>query len=383
MEEKHVLIRADGNAAVAMGHVMRCLTLADALAKQHIRVTFVSADDGSVSVIEERGYSCRVLGTDYAHPEEELPAIRRMIEELEPDLLLADSYYVTPAYFADLRGLCPLALIDDFGEQAFPVDILINFQCYGAEVGYASLYKKAGMPLPKLFTGAQFIPLRSEYATAGKSRREKDVRDVLILTGGSDPLAVAAAIAEALHDERPAAEDAGSKTVQKTRSGNDVCYHFLCGRFSKSLPVLEKLTAIDDHLILHTWTDAFWDFIRDFDLAVTAAGGTVYELCAAALPFIVYTFAKNQWQTAAWLPVHAGIPSAGDVILRKGEAGAVASEGECVDVHAIRDLVDLIHGLEQDPAKRDAIRSSMQTVTDGMGASRLASELATFLEKRA
>ncbi len=383
MEEKHVLIRADGNAAVAMGHVMRCLTIADALRELHIKVTFVSADDGSASVIKERGYACRVLGTDYAHVEGELPAIKGVIEETGADLLLADSYYVSPAYFASLRGACPLALIDDFGEQAFPVDILINFQCYGGEIEYSLLYKEANVPLPMLLTGARFLPLRSEYATAGKSRREKDVRDVLILTGGSDPLAVAASIAERLHEERRADANEGSQAVQKPCGENDVRYHFLCGRFSKSLPVLEKLTAKDDHLILHTWTDAFWDFIKDFDLAVTAAGGTVYELCAAALPFIVYTFAKNQWQTASWLPAHAGIPSAGDVVLRTGEAGAVASEGECVDAQAIRDLVDLIHALEQDPAKRDAIRSSMQTVTDGMGASRLASEVAAFLEKRA
>ncbi|MCR4705041.1 MAG: hypothetical protein K5641_03145 [Lachnospiraceae bacterium] len=377
---KHVLIRVDGNAAVAMGHVMRCLTIADALTELHMQVTFVTAGDDAVSLIEGRGYDCRVLGTDYAHMEDEIPVLKEAIDELAPDLLLADSYYVTPAYIASLRGLCRLALIDDFGEQAFPVDALINFQCYGAEVDYTSRYKEVGMPLPKFLTGAQFLPLRSEYAAGIKSRRAEGVRDVLILTGGSDPLAVAASIAETLHEEHLVGGSSKQQTDRNANTAGGVRYHFLCGRFSKSLPVLEKLTGEDDRLILHTWTDAFWDFIKDYDLAVTAAGGTVYELCAVELPCLVYTFAKNQWQSAEWLAAHAGIPSAGDVVLRKGEAGAVASDGESVDPKAIRHLTDLIHELEQDSAKRDAIREGMKTVTDGKGAVRLARELAAFLE---
>ncbi len=369
---KHVLIRADGNAAVAMGHVMRCLTIADALMELHIKVTFVTAGDDAVSLIEGRGYQVRILHSDYTKTEAELPAFQKVIGDLKPDFILVDTYYATPDYFKALKKTCTVGMIDDFGEKAYPVDVLFNFQCYGKETDYPLLYEKAGVAVPSLIlTGAEYLPLRSEYATASKSRRENDVRDVLIMTGGGDPLSVAEAIANELH------------AACKDGKISDIRYHFLCGLFSKSLPALEKLTKEDDHLILHTWVDAFWDFIKDFDLAITASGGTIYELCTVELPCVTYTFARNQWELCSWLTEHAGIPTVGDLVLRTGEAGAVASEGERVNPAKVHELVGICHELEQSAKKRDAIRRGMKTVTDGLGAKRLASELATFLEKKA
>ncbi len=363
--EKHVLIRADGNAAVAMGHVMRCLTIADALTELHMQVTFVTAGDDAVSLIEGRGYRTQILHSDYTETEAEVPFFKKVIDGLKPDFILVDTYYATPAYFKALKGSCLIGMIDDFGDRAFSVDVLFNFQCYGKETDYARLYEEAGVTKPSLIlTGAEYLPMRAEYATASKSRRKRGVSDVLIMTGGGDPLSVAEAIAEALHEERQ----------------TDIRYHFLCGKFSKSLPALERLTKENPHMLLHTWVDALWDFIKDFDLAVTASGGTIYELCTVELPCVTYTFARNQWELCRWLTEHAHIPTVGDLVLRTGEAGAIASEGERVDSDKVRELIGMLHELEHDEKKRDAIRAGMKTVTDGKGAVRLARELAAFLE---
>ncbi len=372
MEEKHVLIRADGNAAVAMGHVMRCLTIADALTELHMKVTFVMAGDDAASLIERRGYESQILHSNYTETEAEVPSFKKLIIELEPDFILVDTYYATPDYFEAIKGMCPIGMIDDFGDRAFPVDAVFNFQCYGTETDYSLLYSKAGVPKPSLIlAGAGYLPLRSEYRSAAKSRRSKEVRDVLIMTGGGDPLSVAEAIANEL------------LITHQQDQKSDIHYHFLCGQFSKSLPALKRLTEENPHLLLHTWVDAFWDFIKDFDLAITASGGTIYELCTVELPCVTYTFARNQWELCRWLTEHAGIPTVGDVVLRTGEAGAIASEDDRVDPAKVRELVGLCHELEHDADRRDAIRNGMQTVTDGKGATRLAMELLSFLEKKA
>ena len=47
-------IRADGNEKIGMGHIMRCLTVADALRKQGEEVLFLTADEKPVKFIEER-----------------------------------------------------------------------------------------------------------------------------------------------------------------------------------------------------------------------------------------------------------------------------------------------------------------------------------------
>ena len=58
-------IRADGNEKIGMGHIMRCLTVADALRKQGEEVLFLTADEKPVKFIEERGFAAKILFTYY------------------------------------------------------------------------------------------------------------------------------------------------------------------------------------------------------------------------------------------------------------------------------------------------------------------------------
>ena len=67
-----VIIRADGNGTIGMGHVMRCLSIADALSKLKQEVLFVTACQESVSVIQKRGYEVVCLNHDYCRMDEEI-----------------------------------------------------------------------------------------------------------------------------------------------------------------------------------------------------------------------------------------------------------------------------------------------------------------------
>ena len=51
-------IRADGNTQIGMGHVMRCLSIAEAAADlgERCKSVFLTADDECRSLIEERGF---------------------------------------------------------------------------------------------------------------------------------------------------------------------------------------------------------------------------------------------------------------------------------------------------------------------------------------
>ena len=51
--------RADGNEKIAMGHVMRCLTIAEALRERGEKVLFLTADESPVQFIEKRGFGER------------------------------------------------------------------------------------------------------------------------------------------------------------------------------------------------------------------------------------------------------------------------------------------------------------------------------------
>ena len=54
-------IRTDINEIIATGHVMRCLSIADAAKRQGEDVIFILSDENGKKYIEDRGYKIVVL----------------------------------------------------------------------------------------------------------------------------------------------------------------------------------------------------------------------------------------------------------------------------------------------------------------------------------
>ena len=103
-------IRADGNTGIGMGHVMRCLAVAEAAADRdslHPPV-FITADAGCQAMIEDRGFRVIVLGSDYRDMMGELDRLAAVLqEERDADgaVLLVDSYQVSCEYYRAIKEL--------------------------------------------------------------------------------------------------------------------------------------------------------------------------------------------------------------------------------------------------------------------------------------
>ena len=96
-------IRADGNTHIGMGHVMRCLSIADAayeLDKEN-KAVFIVADMDCQKMICDRGYEVKVLNTDYMDMESEIAILKTFIKKT--DVILVDSYQVTNNYYLELN----------------------------------------------------------------------------------------------------------------------------------------------------------------------------------------------------------------------------------------------------------------------------------------
>lgn len=332
-----IYIRADANPDIGMGHIMRCLSIADAARSLGESVIFILADDTVRNMVEGRGYEAVVLKSDYRNMESEIKAWPLA----GADIIIVDSYYVTADYLAALRRKAKLIYIDDVAAFPYPSDIIVNYNIYGLDVDYKNLYAGTDVSMPRFLLGPSFAPLRVMFRSiSGRIQRER-VKDILISTGGSDPEHIALRLVEKIH----------RKTTEFT-------YHILMGRMNEDGEAIRKLAG--DGIMLHENVSDMKSLICSCDIAVSAAGSTLYEICACGVPFITYILADNQ------------IPGA-DAFEKYGLAECL---GDLRDVDSPAEIIiSSIDMLSNNYQKRVEAGERMQKMIDGFGADRIVQEI--------
>lgn len=269
-----IWIRADANSEIGTGHVMRCLSIAAAIKKCGQEICFILADEFPLTLLQDRGMHYRVLHTSYDKTDEELPLLCKWLSEDKPQLLLIDSYYVSGEYIAKAGKLVKTAYIDDMFFPSCPADILINYNIYGDMLPY----REVANARTALLLGTAYAPLREEFCDVKYSLQE-EVKHVLITTGGSDKYNLAGRIVEA--------------ALQKAVTGK-LHYHIVSGIFNQHYPCLKKLEQEHGNIHIHQNVTNMAELMQACDVAITAGGSTMYELCAVGLPMICFSFADNQ-----------------------------------------------------------------------------------------
>lgn len=272
------IIRADGNAKIGAGHLMRCITIAEAISEKE-QVIFLCADSESAALAKQKGFYALVLETDYHNMETELPFLRKTFEYLlenngqwmETPVILVDSYFVTDYYLQALSQYGTVVLLDDMAKHAFPVNTVINYNAFATKVQYAKLYKGTNT---EYHIGCDYVPLRSQFLRRDYTPGNK-VSDVLITTGGGDKDNIASRILQQIYDEQ-------------------IRFHIISGKFNPNNKVLEQLKNNKKNIFIHYDITDMASTMESCDLAITAGGTTIYELAVVGVPFICFSYAENQ-----------------------------------------------------------------------------------------
>lgn len=339
-------IRADGNEKIGMGHVMRCLTIAEALCRRGEKVLFITADDKPVELINRRGFAVKTLFTRYDDMEAELPLMTELLAEdsgtcgQKPKVLM-DSYFITSCYLEKLRGAAKVILMDDEKKAVYPCDGLVNYNIYGKTLGYERDYE-AGT---KLFLGCEYAPVREQFRGQNYTVREK-AEHILLTTGGGDSCHMALRMAERLLEK------------ERTAGEKIPVWHIVCGPYHPDTLKLEKLAAEHHILRIHKNVTRMAELMEACDVAVSAAGSTFYELCSIGIPAVGFYFAKNQRKNMETFAKLTQIRNAGDF-----------SAGPEKVLDFIEEEVERLCG---EKTLREEIGRSMKTIVDGEGADRLA-----------
>ncbi|MCM1326181.1 MAG: UDP-2,4-diacetamido-2,4,6-trideoxy-beta-L-altropyranose hydrolase [Bacteroidales bacterium] len=364
------IIRADGNAKIGAGHLMRCLTIAEALREALCKenktaeaddILFVCADTDSAKLVEERGFTARALDTDYRKMERELSEWEKIYEEFEqgkkqnaknkiPCVILIDSYNVTDSYLIRLKKRMPdytLVLLDDMQEHAYPADVVVNYNIFADPEIYDKLYA-SGQNRVKLCLGNRYVPVRKQFLDRPYQVADK-VERVLITTGGGDIDNIAGRILEALLE------------TEKSNNREKLNYDLILGRFHPGLQEMQEFAAGCPRIHIHHDVRDMAALMESCDLAVTAGGSTIYELATVGVPLICFSYAQNQELMTEYIGREQ----------IAGFAGAYHKDADAV----ITEIKRIFTEFCQDATKRNKCYLKERQMVDGLGAMRLVQEV--------
>ncbi len=340
-------IRADGNNQIGMGHVMRCLTIAEALKQQKEDVLMIFADDSCEKMAQMRGFETYILETDFRNMEEEVPKLLALAQERKISKLIVDSYWVTENYLQKIRQKVITVYLDDINQFVYPVDLLINYNVFAEESDYPYAKtinlvrgKEEKWEGTLLLSGACYAPVREAFLRNQKTEWHS-AKTIMLSLGGSD------------------AYNLSYKIARELLKNPNYLLHVVCGPFNKYRYMLEELAQKEERVCLHCNVTEMWRIMKNCDLAVSAAGSTMCELAVMGVPAVTFSFAENQRKIAKAFEEKQAAYSVGHYVEER--------ETEFMNI-----LCAKVDALMTDEEKRRKLSEKAREIVDGRGAMRIA-----------
>lgn len=340
---KKLYIRADGNSVIGTGHIMRCISIAEEYQRRGGECIFIVADESSESLLKGKDFPVIRLDSVWNDLNQETERMVQLIRKEEIQLLLIDTYFVTERYLETLKRYTKTAYIDDLEKFAYPVDFLINYSIYADQKDYDKLYAHADQKLVFLL-GTEYAPLRNEFSDCSE-KNINTVKNVLVSTGGTDSYHVALHLVKYLKDRN---------LFQNIR------FHIAVGVMNSDYELIKNISSDMSNVILYHPAKDMFGLMNLCDVAISAAGTTLYELCAAGVPVITYILADNQMKAA-------------DSFVKKG----VMLYGK--DIRKEQDyssgIFNCLEILKENPTDLKQISRNCQNMVDGKGCERIVDRL--------
>ena len=325
------------NKEIATGHMMRCLSIADEISELGGKVTFIIADRNACGLLENRGYEYIVLDTQWDDMDSEIPVMQKLVSNRNIEKLIIDSYAATAKYLSAMTDVTYTMYIDDLNRTDLSVDAVLCYAIYTDKQVYTE--NCAGRKV-KLLLGTDYVPLRKVFQDIPPKTINENISNILILSGGSDPYRTIEKCIDVLSKDR---------TIQ---------IHAICGRYSERASELRQLYKEKSNVNIHESVEDIERYMQEADVCISAAGTTLYELCACGTPTLSYILADNQIDNARGFDEKGIIPYLGDV--RKED---------------IRKSINIELRTLEESQKRRIVSGNMREVVDGKGCYRIASEL--------
>ncbi|SHG39134.1 PseG/SpsG family protein [Streptoalloteichus hindustanus] len=338
-----VALRADASAEWGVGHVVRCLALAEEVLARGGRPVLV-ADLGDVAWLAEE---VRARGLAVRPPASDPAGFADQLHALGARATVIDSYRLGPEHYTAARAVAPVVALYDRHSGPVPGDVLVD-QVFGAEqdppppdADQATVLRGPRYALIRDLVRRHRPATRpAAMPLAGRAPR------VLLVLGGTDARGATGALTEILLASCP--------SLDLTVVG---------GGLDGPAPA----TGAGQRLSVHRPSAELPRLMAEADLVISAAGTTLAELCCVGAAAAAVWVVDNQlpvYRSALAAGCVHGLGSLAEVLADPGRAGA-----------AVRALLE-------SPERRTALAGAAWELVDGAGRGRVVDALAARLADR-
>lgn len=260
LRKKKIVFRCDGYKELGMGHIYHCLTLAYNLTGHDVIFVTNKNHLEGLNKIAESNMKYTTIENDEQFFD--------FLEKYKPDIVVNDCLDTTEEYIKKIKMLSKkVVTIEDLGEGAKYADIIIN-----------ALYDNKRYN--NEYCGEEYVCLRNEFLISRPKEFSPEVKEVLILFGGTDPSNLTKKIYNMIKENYSKYPNIHYNFI--TGIGYDCEKNEIIQDEEKNISVLKNVSNISEYM-------------SSADLAFTSQGRTVYELASMGVPSIV--MAQNERET--------------------------------------------------------------------------------------
>lgn len=254
LNRKRIIFRVDGYALLGMGHIYNCITLAYAMMEHDVLLVIQEDSLEGIKKIKETNLPFITI-----KEENEIDGI---IKDFKPDIWVNDKLNTSEETICHLKEFVPrVVTIEDLGDGTRYADAVIN-----------ALYTEKDLQGTNIYSGWKYVCLRDEFQIERPNSFSDEVRNVMIMFGGTDPSNFNRILYNII-----------SRIALKYTNVN---FNFIVGIGydvnANGLHTIEK-----KNIFVFSDVQRVTKYMKDTDLAITSQGRAIFEFACMGIPAIV------------------------------------------------------------------------------------------------
>ncbi|WP_197462224.1 cytidylyltransferase domain-containing protein [Bhargavaea cecembensis] len=258
LSKKKILIRVEGYAEIGLGHIYRGLLLAYNFIDHNVCFVLSSQSDLGIEKIKQSHFQYKVIDNNNE--------LYELLKLGNYDILVNDMLDTNSEYIKKCKEMCGRVVnFEDLGAGAALADAVIN-----------DLYDKKN-DRNNHYWGSDYYCIRDEFLIAEPSKFKEEVKEVLVIFGGTDPSNLTQRVLN----------------IVESINKSDIHYTFILGMgYAKADELINS--AQKDNLNVDFVKDVklMSEYMANADIAISSQGRTMLELASMSVPTIL--LAQNE-----------------------------------------------------------------------------------------